>query len=133
MNVSRMPVSIAVAVVLHEGRVLVGQRPQGGALAGFWEFPGGKAQPGETPEAAAVRECLEETGMAVTITGLLEEVEHVYEHGYLLLRFFSATPVDASTAPESPFRWLPLHLLEEDSFPPANRRVISRLLTLHSG
>src|SRR5437764_2006476 len=60
-----MPTPIAVAVVEKDGHFLVGQRPEGVSLAGLWEFPGGKIEPGESPEAAAVRECLEETGVDV--------------------------------------------------------------------
>lgn len=55
------PQSIAIAVVQRGEQFLIGQRPLGVALAGLWEFPGGKVLPGESPEAAAVRECQEET------------------------------------------------------------------------
>ena len=53
------PVEIAIAVVEHEGRFLIGLRPPGAPLAGLWEFAGGKLEPGETPQMAAARECLE--------------------------------------------------------------------------
>ena len=66
------PTPIAVAVVEHDGRYLVGQRPAHVPLGGFWEFPGGKVERGETPEAAAIRECLEETGLTVHIQRVLE-------------------------------------------------------------
>lgn len=59
-----MPTPIAIAVVQHADQFLIGQRPAGLVLSGYWEFPGGKIQLGETPEAAAVRECLEETGLS---------------------------------------------------------------------
>lgn len=55
---------VAVALVDADGRVLLQQRPQGKSLAGLWEFPGGKLEPGETPEAALVRELEEELGIA---------------------------------------------------------------------
>jgi 8-oxo-dGTP diphosphatase len=55
---------VAVALVDADGRVLVQQRPPGGSMAGLWEFPGGKVEPGETPEAALVRELEEELGIA---------------------------------------------------------------------
>src|SRR4051812_46830278 len=58
---------VAIAVVEHDGKSLVGERPAGVALAGFAEFPGGKVEPGESPEAAAVRECIEESGLQVEI------------------------------------------------------------------
>ncbi len=54
---------VAVALIDADGRVLVQQRPPGGSMAGLWEFPGGKIEPGETPEAALVRELEEELGI----------------------------------------------------------------------
>ena len=56
---------VAVALIDREGRVLVQRRPAGKMLAGLWEFPGGKIEPGETPEAALVRELAEELGIVV--------------------------------------------------------------------
>ncbi|NWK95729.1 8-oxo-dGTP diphosphatase MutT [Sphingobium lactosutens] len=54
---------VAVALIDADGRVLLQQRPPGGSMAGMWEFPGGKVEPGETPEAALVRELEEELGI----------------------------------------------------------------------
>lgn len=56
---------VAAALIAPDGKILVQQRPLGKALAGLWEFPGGKVEPGETPEAALVRELAEELGIAV--------------------------------------------------------------------
>lgn len=56
---------VAVAMIDADGRVLLQQRPQGKAMAGLWEFPGGKVEPGESPEAALVRELREELGIDV--------------------------------------------------------------------
>ncbi len=61
---------VAVALVDRAGRVLVQQRPAGKQLAGLWEFPGGKVEPGETPEAALVREVTEELGITVAVDAL---------------------------------------------------------------
>lgn len=77
MTVNELPVSasaeasrplllvVAAALVDTDGRVLVQQRPEGKAMAGLWEFPGGKVEPGEAPEAALVRELAEELGIVV--------------------------------------------------------------------
>lgn len=125
---SKGPTPIAIAVVVHEGRVLIGRRPADVPLAGYWEFPGGKIQVGETPSEAAARECREETGLAIRVGQAYPEIEHEYEHGSVQLHFFAATPVDAAAEPSAPFRWVPLTELREYRFPDANREVIDRLL-----
>ncbi len=56
----------AMALVDADGRVLLARRPEGKAMAGLWEFPGGKVAPGETPEAALIRELKEELGLDIT-------------------------------------------------------------------
>ncbi len=119
---------IAIAVVESNGRFLVGQRPPGAPLAGLWEFPGGKIQPGETPEQAAIRECLEETGLTVCVdpSDRLAPAEHDYPHGRVALHFFHCAPVD-STSPREPFRWVAAADLAQLEFPAANRALLSEL------
>ena len=62
---------VAAALIDEAGRVLVQQRPVGKSMAGLWEFPGGKVEPGETPEAALVRELHEELGIEVDACDLI--------------------------------------------------------------
>ncbi len=65
---STPPVTVAAALICDEdGRILLARRPHGGPLAGKWEFPGGKVEPGESPEAALERECREELGCEVEV------------------------------------------------------------------
>src|SRR5436853_675135 len=102
-----MPTSIAIAIVEHEGRFLIGQRPRGVPLAGLWEFPGGKIEPGETPEAAAVRECLEETGLAVEPLFQYPTQRHHYDHDWVELHFIACRPLTfPPLAPRESFRWV---------------------------
>ena len=122
-----VPVEIAVAVVERDGAVLIGLRPAGVALPGFWEFPGGKIEPGETPGAAAARECREETGLAVRVGGCLLETTHDYPHGRVRLHFMSAGPDGPCGELPARFRWVPLAELGNYAFPPANAEVL-RLL-----
>lgn len=118
---------IAVAVVSHQGRYLVGQRPAGVPLEGLWEFPGGKVLSGEEPAAAACRECREETGLAVTVRDEYPAVEHQYPHGRLHLRFFACAPSDPAAMPNAPFIWVRAAELARLEFPPANQALIARL------
>jgi len=115
---------IAVAVVQHAGRVLIGRRPADVPLRGMWEFPGGKVREGETPQQAVVRESLEETGLAVRVVGAYPEVVHHYEHGPVRLHFFAVEPVDTTAEPSEPFVWVPVGELDRYEFPPANAAVI---------
>lgn len=119
---------IAVVVARHEGRVLIGRRPAGAPLAGFWEFPGGKVRPGETPEQAAVRECREETGLDVRLVGSAREVFFEYEHGRVRLHFFAAVPLDPARPPAAPFVWVPVAELGGYAFPPANAQIVDALV-----
>lgn len=72
---------VAVALKDVQGRILLAQRPEGKAMAGLWEFPGGKVEPGETPEAALIRELHEELGIAVVQADLtpLTFASHHYD------------------------------------------------------
>ncbi len=75
------PLRVVAAVVRSEGRLLLTQRPPGGALGLQWEFPGGKIEPGETPEQALVREVREELGVAATAGSILAVERYSYPHG----------------------------------------------------
>jgi 8-oxo-dGTP diphosphatase len=125
-------VEIAVAVVEHEGQYLIGLRPEGVPLGGFWEFPGGKVVSGESPEEAARRECLEETGLEVRVTGNYPPVVHDYPHGRVHLSFFACAAVAAVRPLPTRFRWVPTAELGEYRFPPANEALLGLLAELHS-
>ena len=80
----------AVALVDVDGRILLAQRPEGKSMAGLWEFPGGKVEPGETPEAALVRELHEELGIETWDSCLapLTFASHSYPDFHLLMPLF---------------------------------------------
>jgi len=122
---------IGIAVVLsHDAtRCLVGIRPPEAPLGGMLEFPGGKCLPDESPREAALRECLEETGIAVEPLKQLERRTCDYDHGRVELHFWLCLPRQArQAAPCHPFAWSPLDELEAGRFPEANALVIKRLV-----
>jgi 8-oxo-dGTP diphosphatase len=83
------PIDVAVGILMKpNGDVLLGQRPAGKPYAGYWEFPGGKVDPGETILAALKREFMEELGIEVLSADEWCGVEHVYEHAHVRLHFF---------------------------------------------
>lgn len=123
-----METLIAIAVVEQDGKYLIGQRPAGVALAGLWEFPGGKVEPGESPEQAAIRECREETGIEIAVVGEYPEHVHQYDHGCVRLRFFRCVAASIDQSPRLPYRWVARADLTKYPFPDGNRALLSQLV-----
>ena len=89
MTEKKAPIDVAVGILMKpNGDVLLGQRPEGKPYAGYWEFPGGKVDPGETILEALKREFMEELGIEVLGAEEWCGVEHVYEHAHVRLHFF---------------------------------------------
>ncbi|HTQ40647.1 MAG TPA: NUDIX domain-containing protein [Pirellulales bacterium] len=129
--ITEKPTVVAIAVVEHQGQFLVGRRPLGAPLAGLAEFPGGKVEATEAPEAAAVRECQEESGIAVQVLGKYLSTLYRYDHGLLEVHFFRCRPVDAGgnrVSPNAPFHWTPAEKLATLEFPAANAPLTEILL-----
>jgi mutator protein MutT len=126
-----MPTPIAVAVVEHRKKFLIGRRPEGVPLAGLWEFPGGKVEAGETPADTARRECLEETGLAVIVGQKYPEVTQQYDHDKVHLHFFACTLAEITTDEEPPtpagYRWVRPDELASYKFPRANEGLLALL------
>ena len=124
------PLPVAAAVLLHAGRVLVQTRPAGAHYAGFWEFPGGKLEPGESPAAGAERECREELGLEVRARETLCEVEWSYP-GRRVRVHFVRCEADGVPAPEALdgqlLRWADADDLGTLRFLPANAEVLELL------
>lgn len=122
---------VAVALINADGRLLVAQRPEGKSLAGLWEFPGGKIEPGETPEAALVRELAEELDIIVAPDALeaLSFVSHGYPEFHLLMLLFVCR--DWQGEPRSlegqPLRWVTMAELEALPMPPADIPLLPSL------
>ena len=81
---------VACALVDTDGRILLAQRPEGKSMAGLWEFPGGKVEPGETPEETVIRELHEELGIVTRVACLapLTFASHAYDDFHLLMPLF---------------------------------------------
>lgn len=123
------PIVVSAAVVQRpDGRVLVTRRLKGTHLEGLWEFPGGKAEPGETLEAALHRELQEELGVAVTIRGLLLSTTHAYDTRTVALHFFDCLALGEPEARlGQEVRWVTREELAGLHFPPADAELIALL------
>jgi 8-oxo-dGTP diphosphatase len=119
------------ALVDADGRVLVCQRPEGKALAGLWEFPGGKLESGETPEGCLIRELKEELGISVTAACLAPFVfaSHGYEDFHLLMPLFLCRRWEGVVQPlEHPqIRWIRPSQMAELQMPPADAPLAAYL------
>ena len=123
-----MPTPIAIAVVERDGWFLVGRRPEGVALAGLWEFPGGKIEQGESPEAAAARECLEEAGIRVEPLFRYPTNVYGYSHASVELFFIACRPVESDAfATTNGYQWVPRDELQKLEFPEGNRGILQIL------
>ncbi|MHB0958223.1 MAG: (deoxy)nucleoside triphosphate pyrophosphohydrolase [Pirellulaceae bacterium] len=120
-------VSVAIAVVEHKERFLVGKRSANRPLGGLWEFPGGKIESDEPPREAAVRECREETGLRVDVTHCLLVHKQEYPHAEITLHFFACHLHDPESAPLYPFQWVTRQELAQLQFPAGNRPLLQLL------
>ena len=124
----------AVALIDTDGRVLLAERPEGKHLAGLWEFPGGKVQPGETPEAALIRELAEELGIDVEASCLapFTFASHSYPEFHLLMPLYVCRKWSGiATAREGQrLAWVRSARLGDYPMPPADKPLVAMLRDL---
>jgi len=124
----------ACALVDADGRVLIAQRPAGRSMAGLWEFPGGKVEAGETPEATLIRELKEELGIIVNEACLapLTFASHAYPDFHLLMPLFVCRRWEGvmNAQEGQQLTWVRPNRLRDYPMPPADLPLISHLTTL---
>ena len=125
---------VACAFIDADGRVLLAQRPEGKSMAGLWEFPGGKVEKGETPEATLIRECEEELGIVVREACLapLTFASHRYPDFHLLMPLYVCRRWEGTmTAKEGQrLAWARPNRLRDYPMPPADEPLVAHLMTL---
>lgn len=125
---------VAVALIDIDGRVLIAQRPEGKSMAGLWEFPGGKVEEGEQPEAALIRELEEELGIDVTKNCLapFTFASHTYDDFHLLMPLYVCRVWEGTVTPKEgqTLKWVRPLQLKDYPMPPADVPLVAMLRDL---
>ncbi len=130
----RIVLVAACALIDADNRILLAQRPEGKTLAGLWEFPGGKLEPGETPEEALVRELAEELGISTKVACLapLTFASHAYPDFHLLMPLYICRRWEGTVTSREgqALKWVRASKLRELAMPPADEPLIPHLIDL---
>ena len=130
----KLLVVAACALVDADGRVLIAERPAGRTMAGLWEFPGGKVEPGERPEVTLIRELHEEIGITVAEACLapLTFASHAYDSFHLLMPLYICRRWEGSVTPREGqnLAWVRANKLRDYPMPPADIPLIPHLIDL---
>ncbi|WP_428559598.1 MAG: A/G-specific adenine glycosylase [Solidesulfovibrio sp. DCME] len=130
------PILVATGVLLHQGRIFIQKRLPAGAWANLWEFPGGRIEAGETPEAAIVREFREETDFTTRVAAKLGVIRHGYTTYRVTLHCFllhlgggngAATLPEARLTAAQESRWVAPEALARFAFPAGHRKLIDQM------
>ena len=130
----KLTLVVACALIDADNRVLIAQRPQGKQLAGLWEFPGGKLEPGERPEPALIRELHEELGIVTQETCLapLTFASHAYDDFHLLMPLYVCRRWEGTVASKEgqALAWVRANKLRDYPMPRADIPLIPHLIDL---
>ena len=125
-----METKVSAAIIRNEdNEILICQRKAGGSCAYLWEFPGGKQEEGETAEECLVRECREELGVTVKVSGLFMQKKYSYPEKDYFFSFFNAeiTEGEMSMIVHNNLVWEPAEELSKYSFCPADVDVVEKI------
>ena len=121
---------VTAAIIQREGRVLICRRPRGKRQAGYFEFPGGKLETGESPRQGLQRELREELGVESNIGLPYEVLSHEYEFGTVLLLFFQAEIIGGQPRPlhHDAVVWAEIDELDDYKFLEADKSLVKRIM-----
>ncbi|MBF0787363.1 MULTISPECIES: (deoxy)nucleoside triphosphate pyrophosphohydrolase [unclassified Streptococcus] len=126
---SQKIINVVAAAILKDGKYFCAQRPEGKLLAGFWEFPGGKLEQGESPEEALVREIKEEFNADIDVVNYINEASYDYEFGTVVMKTFEATLLSnrLTLLEHQDSKWLEPHNLHTLNWAPVDRPAVNLL------
>ncbi|XPV77263.1 MAG: (deoxy)nucleoside triphosphate pyrophosphohydrolase [Desulfovibrio sp.] len=123
-------IEVVAGIIWNDsGQFLAAQRPEGKNFAGWWEFPGGKIEAGESSEAALVRELQEELAISATENVYWQQVEHCYQHATVSIDFFHVFQFDRDIDPQEQqaVRWVHPEEAVQMQFLPADEEILQLL------
>ncbi len=122
-------IEVVAAVIRRGNKILICQRPQGKNLAGYWEFPGGKVEAGESKQSAIGRECMEELGVSLLVGGEICAISHDYATYSVNITFFECTLMSGEPVAKehSGIQWVKAGEIKNFSFCPADGALIKKL------
>ena len=125
----RSSIDVTAGLVFRDGKLLITQRKPDAHLGGLWEFPGGKLEPGESFEAALIRELDEELAIEVEVGQLIEELTHAYPEKTVHLKFFKCHWLKNEPHPHDvhALAWITREQLADYEFPAADAHLLDRL------
>jgi A/G-specific adenine glycosylase len=127
-NRKSIRIEMATGVLVHMGKVFIQKRPAHGVWANLWEFPGGRLEPEETPEAAIVREFYEETEFVIHCLDKIRVVKHNYTRYRVFLHCYACKLQNGQSVPRlhaaQEYRWTGKEELDRFAFPAPHRRLI---------
>jgi len=120
---------VTAAIIINNGKVLIAQRAENQQLAGKWEFPGGKVEPGETPEECLKREIKEELGINIEVNDFFGESTYHYDTGTIKLLAYKSQWIDGECklSVHSRIKWVKPYELENYDFAPADIYFVNKL------
>ncbi len=127
-----IPLLVTAAVIIEENRVLITRRPEYKPQGGFWEFPGGKLEPGESPVIALQRELKEELDVNISVGKILDALYHRYAWGPVLILAYRCRIIDGTprNIEVTEHLWVPLDKLHQYELLPADKPLITQLQTI---
>ncbi len=122
---------MTAAILEKDGRIIIAQRKSKDHLAGKWEFPGGKIEPGETPEKCLARELNEEFNIEVSVGDFLGSIIYHYDHISIELMAFRTIWVggEINSTDHNDYKWVTIHELDQFDFAPADRQFVDKLIS----
>jgi mutator protein MutT len=123
-------ITVAIAVIIRSGQLLIAQRKPDASFAHYWEFPGGKCEPGESVQACLHREIKEEVGLTIEILRPFDVIRHTYPTGNLAIHPFLCRILSGQPKPIAcqQVLWIDPRDLLNYQFPPANESLLRKIM-----